>query len=32
MRKWLELFDEVVDGKESKEIKEKKEIKESNER
>ena len=32
MRKWVELFEEVVDGKESKEIKEKKEIKESNER
>lgn len=32
MRKWLELFDEVVEGKENKEFKEKKEIKESNER
>lgn len=32
MRKWLELFDEVVEGKESKEIKEKEEIKESKER
>ena len=32
MRKWLELFDEVAEGKENKEFKEKKEIKESNER
>lgn len=32
MRKWLELFEEVVEGKENKEFKEKKEIKESEER
>ena len=32
MRKWLELFDEVVEGKENKEFKEKKEIRESEER
>ena len=32
MKQWVELFEEVVEGKENKEFKEKKEIKESEER